>query len=109
MNHFLKAILESGQSLSLSSFEYCLDKYLLFNNDEGRYEYQDLKLVFGLAPKLTDLFLLIPGPTDTLDRSSAIKGIGLTDKNVLAVTITSALTTKKTLPTYHFPRRVSQD
>jgi hypothetical protein len=72
MNHFLKAILESGQSLSLSSLEYCLDKYLLFSNDEGRYEYQDLKLVFGLAPKLTDLFLLIPGPTDTLDLWRAI-------------------------------------
>ncbi|KFY18708.1 hypothetical protein V493_08398 [Pseudogymnoascus sp. VKM F-4281 (FW-2241)] len=60
MDNFLAEIAASGQILSLLSLEYTcgVSEYDMCAALEG---------IFRIAPSLTDLFLLLPGPTSTLE------------------------------------------
>ncbi|KFY58186.1 hypothetical protein V496_06227 [Pseudogymnoascus sp. VKM F-4515 (FW-2607)] len=60
MDNFLTEVAASGQILSLLSLEYTCGA--------GGYDMcAALEGIFRIAPNLTDLFLLLPGPTSTLE------------------------------------------
>jgi hypothetical protein len=60
MDNFLTEVAASGQILSLLSLEYTCGI--------GGYDMcAALEGIFRIAPNLTDLFLLLPGPTSTLE------------------------------------------
>jgi hypothetical protein len=61
MEDFLRVITESGQMLKLLSLEYHS------NLNEELDVCSTLGNIFDITPDLTDLFLSIPGPTETLD------------------------------------------
>jgi hypothetical protein len=58
---FLRRVIASGSTLRLLSLECACDSM------EDVDAYRALEGIFGIAPDLTDLFLSLPGPTDTLD------------------------------------------